>query len=801
MMAIALALLAFVFAREPPRPEGESARAPSAFSPERAFEDLRVLASSPRRIGSAHHGVARDAIRKTLEALGLEVEVQATWSTHTSFVAYGMPARLGFVQNVVARLPRNAPPEGPERAADALLLSAHYDTRSMTPGASDDGVGVVTLLETARALVPLGARRRDVIFLFTDGEEVGLLGARAFVAEHRFADRVALAMNFEARGNAGGVRLFQTSEESGPLVREALRRAPFPHASSLAQSVYERMPNDTDLTPFLARGVAGLNFANVAGLTRYHGVTDTPAALDRRTLAHHVSYATALARTFTESESLPPRGPSASYFVVRGLSIVYPLSAAKPFALLALALAFAAALALGARRIARPLRTLEAIVLMSVQIAASALVAYGLARIFAAADARLSLVTVVATGVQDAMAAAFVFSALALALAGHAVLRLRFRACELALGALVPFAVSAYAVASALPGAAYLLTWPAVACALPWLVAAAPFRVPAWLVPALHAGACIVTFAILAPLSVDVRHAFGAFHAAPALGLLVATMGALLAANIEVIVARAPRVPPLAALAASIVAAMLALGLPKFTEAEPAPHTLFALYDHDAQAGLLASPDAPLDPWTQRALEPFAVRRLSDVFPFVVPSQGALAGAENRSDASAASNASEALDETTVPLAVRAFDFAPPPAPTWAYAAEPHAEPHEAPTDVLGTFTLPAGTELVALHTNDAVTALLVAGQAVPPLANGRYSAQIWGPPPALSIRATRARGAGRGERVELTVVTQSRGLPTELAPVLASRPRTLAPKPGTLPPWDELLEGDMTVAVRRFAL
>jgi hypothetical protein len=45
------------------------------------------------------------------------------------------------------------------------------------PGASDDGSGVAALLETARALAIGTPLRNDVIFLFTDAEEVGLLGA------------------------------------------------------------------------------------------------------------------------------------------------------------------------------------------------------------------------------------------------------------------------------------------------------------------------------------------------------------------------------------------------------------------------------------------------------------------------------------------------------------------------------------------------------------------------------------------------------------------------------------------------
>ena len=50
---------------------------------------------------------------------------------------------------------------------------AHYDSVPFGPGAADDGAGVVTLLETARALKAGPPLKNDVIFLFTDGEEAG----------------------------------------------------------------------------------------------------------------------------------------------------------------------------------------------------------------------------------------------------------------------------------------------------------------------------------------------------------------------------------------------------------------------------------------------------------------------------------------------------------------------------------------------------------------------------------------------------------------------------------------------------
>lgn len=65
-------------------------------------------------------------------------------------------------------------------AQGAVLFSAHYDSVSTATGATDDGMGVVTLLQ----LVQYFAEHRSMrtaIFNINNGEEDGLHGAHAYV--------------------------------------------------------------------------------------------------------------------------------------------------------------------------------------------------------------------------------------------------------------------------------------------------------------------------------------------------------------------------------------------------------------------------------------------------------------------------------------------------------------------------------------------------------------------------------------------------------------------------------------------
>ena len=64
--------------------------------------------------------------------------------------------------------------------------------------------GVATILEGLRAYNASGKKPlNDIIVVFTDAEEIGLVGASLFVDKHPWAKNVGLVLNFEARGSGG----------------------------------------------------------------------------------------------------------------------------------------------------------------------------------------------------------------------------------------------------------------------------------------------------------------------------------------------------------------------------------------------------------------------------------------------------------------------------------------------------------------------------------------------------------------------------------------------------------------------
>src|SRR5262245_12501236 len=207
--AIGIAYLAFivlcaVFAVQRQNPPGaQSAAAPGGeFASGRAMKHIKEIAVRPHPVGSAEHSTVRDYILKELAGLGVNPETQRSLVvTQQRGGSYGS----AVIQNLIGRL---AGVDGKQ----AGLLACHYDSAPTSPGASDDGSGVAALLEVLRALKSGPPLKNDLLFLFTDAEEIGMLGARAFMDEHPSAREVAVVMNFEARGIGGPAIMFETSE-------------------------------------------------------------------------------------------------------------------------------------------------------------------------------------------------------------------------------------------------------------------------------------------------------------------------------------------------------------------------------------------------------------------------------------------------------------------------------------------------------------------------------------------------------------------------------------------------------------
>jgi hypothetical protein len=311
LMAAVLALVVLAARPPVPRAAGEPAR---EFSSVRAVETLERLLEdeAPHPMTSEANAMVRGRIIDELTAMGYPVETQ------TAFVCRVAWAVCGDVTNIMSRLPGTI--DGP-----AVLLTAHYDSVPAGPGAGDDVAGVAAILEVARLLRSEPPARNPVIFLFSDGEELGLLGAEAFMAEHPWAADIGVVVNLEANGTHGQSVLFQTTGDNGWLIDAFASQAPRPVASSVYDTIYAFLPFNTDLTVYEEAGLPGLNFAFIEEHPHYHTPLDNAANLDPGSVQHHGDNALAAARALAALDlSNQPAGRSVFQDLLPGMVVRWP---------------------------------------------------------------------------------------------------------------------------------------------------------------------------------------------------------------------------------------------------------------------------------------------------------------------------------------------------------------------------------------------------------------------------------------------------------------------------------------------
>lgn len=587
---------AYALYRQQPPSAVPAGAPPTEFASGRALNTLKDIAQSPHQVGSPEHSAVRDYLVRQLTDAGLAPEVQETTAVNATRPG---PVIAGTVSNVMGRLKGTA-------NTRALMLVAHYDSMPTSRGASDDGSGVATLLETLRALKAGPPLKNDLIFLFTDGEEAGLLGAHAFVAEHPWAKDVGLVLNFEARGTSGPAYMFETSDRNGWLVSEFAKAAPSPAAHSLAYEIYRLLPNDTDLTVFKGAGIPGLNFAYINDLPYYHTLLDSVENLDERSLQHQGSYALSLARHFGDSDLRETRAPNAVYFRLLGSPLIhYSTSWVLPLAVLAV-LAFAGLVIFGLRRGRLTLKGIAlGIVFFLLSLLAAPVIGTLLWGLVSRVRPASSGVPLSGAYHSDLYLAGFVALTIAVVSALYVLFRKGASVPNLLAGAL--FAWLALLVSSSLvvPGASYLFFWPLLfgLVTLGFMVGAKSEQ-PGPLKEFLLLALCAVpAVALLAPTVYEVAVALTLNSVAPVIVLVVLLLG-LLIPHLKVMATPYRWALPVAAAVAGLGIILATTLSARASASEPKLDTIFYGLNADTGKAVWASLDERPDGWTSQFFGP-----------------------------------------------------------------------------------------------------------------------------------------------------------------------------------------------------
>jgi Peptidase family M28 len=604
----ALAVLAFfcVWTVLPPSPASVNAPA-DQFSAGRAFQHVERIGSQVHVAGSPAASDVRDHIVATLASYGLQPQVQDAVGEDAND---GDDFAMAHVHNVVAVLPGTA-------STGRVFAVAHYDSVQVSYGGNDDGAGVASLLETARALTHGPRPRNDTVFVFTDAEEACLCGAEAFVSQNPLAAGGGVVLNFESRGSSGPSIMFETSLNNANVVGVYGSSVPYPVATSFAVEVYRILPNDTDFTMFRLSGrFTGLNSAYIDGSGVYHSPEDRPSYMNRGSLQQQGANALALTRAFGRADIATlakPAGHDATYFPVLGTLVRYPGWLIWPFAALAVIGVLALSVLARRRSLIRYGRVAAGFGLAPIPLLLSAIAAQLLWLVLVAIrPGYANMIDPWRPGFYRAGVVALVATVV---LTWYGLLRRRFGGWTLAIGGLGWLAVLGVVLAAVTPGGSYLAALPALAGSVAAMVAIAigPTRRP-WLPALVLAIGGAPGVVILAPtvsvffpaLGLATGGAAAFFAAMLALALLPLVESLCPAAAVDAPVGERPRrrlrgaLPGIVAAALTLAFVATGLAVDQFSARYPAPAQLMYALDADTGRAQWVSTDSSPGAWTRR---------------------------------------------------------------------------------------------------------------------------------------------------------------------------------------------------------
>ncbi|MFH0992434.1 MAG: M20/M25/M40 family metallo-hydrolase [bacterium] len=572
-----------------PQSKPESAD-PAYFSSARAMKHLRVIAVEPRFVGSPSHQRTKEYLLQQLRLLGFNPVIQKTMVRSAS--------RVSCIENVLVTI------RGRDNTK-AVLLAAHYDTVPLAPGANDAGSGVVSMLESIRALQHHPPLRNDLIILFTDSEEMGLFGAKAFMEESPISDSIGFVMNFEARGSSGPSIMFETSEENGWVVREFDRVIPSKFSSSLLYELYRLLPNNTDFTILKRKGASGLNFAHANSAIDYHTVNDNLSHVDERTIQHHGENMLSCLLHFGNVDLGNTRGPNLVYFsFLLGSFIMYPASWSIPLVCVTTAL-FGLILFLGLKRKDLSLLNIGlGFLLFLARVVLAAGIIFGLWRLLGPLHPEFQMFYLDSMYQADTYLIAFLAFAATVAFLLHDRFEKKLGRMNLAIGAALLWLILSWVLTLLAPAASYIVVWPLSFTLIGYLILLLgkyEDLTSTWIVAVLVI--CMIPGVFIATqLLYLLYHMMTLFVAAALAGLLVLFIG-LLQMQVSMFIERYSWLFPLTGTGITIVCILLALFSRAPSEQHPKPNSLFYAVDLNDQTAVWATWDSRLDEWTSRSIK------------------------------------------------------------------------------------------------------------------------------------------------------------------------------------------------------
>ena len=190
----------------------------------------------------------------------------------------------------------------PGQVDQYIALTAHYDSTSLSQGAYDNMSGSVGLLGIAEYFKD-HPHRYGLRFVWCGSEERGLLGSKAYTADHEEElKNIALCINLDMIGCIMGKFIACCTSEEALVKYLNYMGAELGFGISTSHDVYS-----SDSTPFADKGVPALSFARIAppNTATIHNSYDTIKLMSGEQMEKDIAFIVAFTERMANAKCCP----------------------------------------------------------------------------------------------------------------------------------------------------------------------------------------------------------------------------------------------------------------------------------------------------------------------------------------------------------------------------------------------------------------------------------------------------------------------------------------------------------------
>ncbi len=214
----------------------------------------------------------------------------------------GQTAKIHLEQDEYEGSSRNVVVDLPGEVEEYIVLTAHYDSTSLSQGAYDNMSGAIGILAMTEYFAS-HPHRYGIRMVLCGSEERGLLGSKAYVADHpEEMKQVVLNVNLDMIGCIMGkfIGCVTGEEKLCHYIEYFGNEMGFPIA--VRQDVYS-----SDSTPFADAGVPAVSFARIApnNTATIHNSYDTQKVMDARQEWEDIDFICAFVDRMANAKHMP----------------------------------------------------------------------------------------------------------------------------------------------------------------------------------------------------------------------------------------------------------------------------------------------------------------------------------------------------------------------------------------------------------------------------------------------------------------------------------------------------------------